>query len=223
VELYLHSPSTLSWHGDQLKKAQGQLYLPAIPTKKKAQGQLHLPAISTAWSSNPTRIVVCSVRGVTCCEVMMLRKCWGNTTRACPRILNTFQSMRPQHEGEVPTRLQLIILFLLLLLLLLPFGYLTSQICVYKVIRVCNESPGLLGCVAVYCCGRIPTLRRIILPPSSGWRRWRQESTPKRWYPTAAIQGDTTQNTTIWIFRAVKTSKLTSGIYKFERSCFRIF
>jgi hypothetical protein len=27
VELYLHSPNTPSWHGAQLKKAQGQLYL----------------------------------------------------------------------------------------------------------------------------------------------------------------------------------------------------
>jgi hypothetical protein len=27
VELYLHSPYTLSWHDGQLKKAQGQLYL----------------------------------------------------------------------------------------------------------------------------------------------------------------------------------------------------
>jgi hypothetical protein len=27
VELYLHSPNTPSWHGAQLKKSQGQLYL----------------------------------------------------------------------------------------------------------------------------------------------------------------------------------------------------
>jgi hypothetical protein len=27
MELYLHSPNTPSWHGAQLKKAQGQLYL----------------------------------------------------------------------------------------------------------------------------------------------------------------------------------------------------
>jgi hypothetical protein len=27
AELYFHSPNTPSWHGAQLKKAQGQLYL----------------------------------------------------------------------------------------------------------------------------------------------------------------------------------------------------
>jgi hypothetical protein len=27
----------------------------------------------------------------------------------------------------------------------------------------------LLGCDVVWCCGRIPTFRRTILPPSSGW------------------------------------------------------
>jgi len=32
----------------------------------------------------------------------------------------------------------------------------------------------LLGCDAVWWCGRIPTFRRSTLPPSSGWRwRWR--------------------------------------------------
>jgi hypothetical protein len=31
VELYLHSPSTPSWHGAQLGGVQGQLYLYLIP------------------------------------------------------------------------------------------------------------------------------------------------------------------------------------------------
>jgi hypothetical protein len=34
VELYLHSPSTPSWRGDQLKKAQWQLYLYLLLNEK---------------------------------------------------------------------------------------------------------------------------------------------------------------------------------------------
>jgi hypothetical protein len=32
-----------------------------------------------------------------------------------------------------------------------------------------DSSRGLLGCDAVWCCGRIPTYQRSMLPPSSGW------------------------------------------------------
>jgi len=35
-----------------------------------------------------------------------------------------------------------------------------------------HSSRGLPGCDAVYCCDMIPTFRRIMLPPSTGW--WRQ-------------------------------------------------
>jgi len=31
------------------------------------------------------------------------------------------------------------------------------------------QSRDFLGCDAVWCCGRIPTFRRSMLPPSSGW------------------------------------------------------
>jgi len=34
-----------------------------------------------------------------------------------------------------------------------------------------DSGRGLLDCDAVYCCGRIPTFRRSMLPPSSGWTR----------------------------------------------------
>jgi hypothetical protein len=43
VELYLHSPNTPSWRGDQLKKAQGQLYLYLNFLFKKALTVLHGP------------------------------------------------------------------------------------------------------------------------------------------------------------------------------------
>jgi len=69
-----------------------------------------------------------------------------------------------------------------------------------------------VGCDAVQCCGRIPAFRRTLLHPSSGWRcvalqydtnvsedllasifrvkwRQRQQGPPKRWYPSAKLQG----------------------------------
>jgi len=38
-----------------------------------------------------------------------------------------------------------------------------------------DSSRSLLSCEDVQCCGRIPTFRRTLLPPSSGWvnSRWR--------------------------------------------------
>jgi len=44
--------------------------------------------------------------------------------------------------------------------------------------------------------------------PCSVWR-WRQHGPPKRWYPTTTPHGVKTQNTSIWIFTAMKTSKLS--------------
>jgi hypothetical protein len=54
------------------------------------------------------------------------------------------------------------------------------------------SSPGLLGCDAVSCCGKIPTLQRSMLPPSSPWR-WMQHEPLKRWYPVTTQHGVTTQ------------------------------
>jgi len=48
---------------------------------------------------------------------------------------------------------------------------------------------------AVKCCGRTPTFRRSVMPPSSGWRHYGQ---PKRWYPITSIHGVTTQKTSSW-------------------------
>jgi hypothetical protein len=63
----------------------------------------------------------------------------------------------------------------------------------------------LLGCDTVYCCSRIPTFRRTMLPPSSKTRReittttvilrWRQHGPLKRWYPTPTPHGVVTHKT----------------------------
>jgi len=46
-----------------------------------------------------------------------------------------------------------------------------------------NSSQRLLGCDAVYCCGKIPTFGTELLPPFTSLSRWRQRGPPKRWYP----------------------------------------
>jgi len=52
-----------------------------------------------------------------------------------------------------------------------------------------SSSRSLLGCDTMEC-GRVPTFRKSMLPPSSRW------SGPlKRWYPTATLHGVTTQKT----------------------------
>jgi len=76
-----------------------------------------------------------------------------------------------------------------------------------------------LGCNAVYWCGRIPTFRKTILPPSLVWRwkqygrkttfwrtmlpplshwRWKLHGFPKRWCPTTKLHGVTIRKSTIW-------------------------
>jgi len=50
---------------------------------------------------------------------------------------------------------------------------------------------GLLGCDAVWCCGRVPTF-------FSPWR-WRQPGYPKCWYPIATLHGVTTQKNSTWM------------------------
>jgi len=59
------------------------------------------------------------------------------------------------------------------------------------------SSWGLLGYDAEYCCGRILTFQRSMLPPSSGWsgNEAMQRVPLKRWYPTRTVQGVTTQKT----------------------------
>jgi len=42
--------------------------------------------------------------------------------------------------------------------------------------------------------------------------RWRQQGPPKLWYPTATLQGVTTQKTSTWIFTDVWTSDLALAI-----------
>jgi len=44
------------------------------------------------------------------------------------------------------------------------------------------------------------------VPLTSPWR-WREQSSPKRRYPTTTLHGVTTQKTTTWIFIPVKTWK----------------
>jgi hypothetical protein len=38
-----------------------------------------------------------------------------------------------------------------------------------------DSSRSLLGRDTVWCCGRVSTFRRNLLPPSSGWKEWRWE------------------------------------------------
>jgi len=47
-----------------------------------------------------------------------------------------------------------------------------------------------LDCWAVYILygGWLPTHRRTMPPPSSGWR-WKQHGPPKRWYPATILHG----------------------------------
>jgi hypothetical protein len=58
--------------------------------------------------------------------------------------------------------------------------------------------------------GRIPLFRRTTLLPSSStlpWI-WKQQSHPKRWYPTASLPGVTIQNSPTWIYTALKSWNL---------------
>jgi len=54
-------------------------------------------------------------------------------------------------------------------------GSVTTQ--ALRDVQLCrlNEasSRGLLGCDTAQLCGRVPTFRRNMLPPSSGWRSWK--------------------------------------------------
>jgi len=74
----------------------------------------------------------------------------------------------------------------------------------------------LLGCNAVYWCGKIPRWRQHHPPkrwnPTTSlygvttWRQ-RQHYPPKRWYP-ATVQHVTPRKTTTWIIMATKSSSL---------------
>jgi len=76
-------------------------------------------------------------------------------------------------------------------------------------LRIFHSSRGLLSCDAVQGCGRIPTFPRSTLPPSTGgtspWRQ-RQQTLPKRWYPTATLHSVITQNTSTWTLPGGNTS-----------------
>jgi hypothetical protein len=64
MQLYLHSPNSPSWHGAQLKIAQGQLYtLPFIKTTLfRYLCALHVTAAEFGLMHGDTRRLFCNIR-----------------------------------------------------------------------------------------------------------------------------------------------------------------
>jgi hypothetical protein len=54
------------------------------------------------------------------------------------------------------------------------------------------SSQGLLGCDAVYYCGRIPTFRRALMPPSSGFLGLTLKMEAAKSYETSVSYHNTT-------------------------------
>jgi hypothetical protein len=126
---------------------------------------------------------------------------------------------RPSHlthlKLNIHNRNQICIVSTLLSLVRVAFGY-------WVILDAGGNLSVLLNslCNYLYILSSSRLWRRVVLRwdttvsanlPASIFRvtwRWRQDGSPKRWYPTAALEAVTTQKTWTCIFTAVKTLTL---------------